>query len=54
MVVFYYFQKFVQKVLYTYIHKRIMEKTLSERHPYKIEVSEKSEKILQKVVDMKN
>ena len=42
MVVFYYFQKFVQKVLYTYIHKRIIEKTLSERRRYKIEANDKT------------
>ena len=42
MVVFYYFQKFVQKVLYTYMHKRIIEKTLSERHRYKIEANDKT------------
>ena len=44
MVVFYYFQKFVQKVLYTYMHKRIIEKTLSKRRRYKIEANDKTVK----------
>ena len=44
----------MQKLLYTYAYKRIIEKTLSERRHYKIEANEKSEKILQKVVDIKN